>query len=119
MDVTNYCGDVRSPDVERDFEVARCGALALWSCSRSVRARAAMKKAGVISLLARLLKSSYEALLIPTVGILEECASEVLALPSSTPLYPLLRPPILHSPSSFSPTLSTLSRSKDFLLFVT
>ncbi|KAL5961558.1 Armadillo repeat-containing protein 4 [Taenia solium] len=76
LDVTNYCGDVRSPDVERDLEVARCGALALWSCSRSVRARAAMKKAGVISLLARLLKSPYEALLVPTVGILEECASE-------------------------------------------
>ncbi|EUB63816.1 Armadillo repeat-containing protein 4 [Echinococcus granulosus] len=76
LDVTNHCGDVRSPEVERDLEVARCGALALWSCSRSARAKAAMKKAGVISLLARLLKSPYEALLIPTVGILEECASE-------------------------------------------
>ncbi|CDS40793.1 armadillo repeat containing protein 4 [Echinococcus multilocularis] len=76
LDVTNHCGDVRSPEVERNLEVARCGALALWSCSRSARAKAAMKKAGVISLLARLLKSPYEALLIPTVGILEECASE-------------------------------------------
>ena len=75
--MNNFCGDVRSPEVERDLEVARCGALALWSCSKSARAKVAMKKAGVISLLARLLKSPYEALLIPAVGTLEECASEV------------------------------------------
>ncbi len=69
-----------SAEMERDIEVARCGALALWSCSKSSRAKVAMKKAGVISLLARLLKSPHEALLIPAIGTLEECASEVRAI---------------------------------------
>nr|CDS33949.2 armadillo repeat containing protein 4 [Hymenolepis microstoma] len=76
LDMSHYRGDLRSPGAESELEVARCGALALWSCSKSARSRVAMKKAGVISLLARLLKSRYEALLIPVVGILEECASE-------------------------------------------
>ncbi|VUZ57447.1 unnamed protein product, partial [Hymenolepis diminuta] len=76
LDVSHYRGDLQSQEAASELEVARCGALALWSCSKSARARMAMKKAGVISLLARLLKSTYEALLIPVIGILEECASE-------------------------------------------
>uniref|UniRef100_A0A5K3FZT9 Armadillo repeat-containing protein 4 n=1 Tax=Mesocestoides corti TaxID=53468 RepID=A0A5K3FZT9_MESCO len=80
LDVPNYDKDATGPEVERDIEVARCGALALWSCSKSVKAKVAMKKAGVISLLARLLKSPHEALLIPVVGTLEECASQVILL---------------------------------------
>ncbi|KAF6773830.1 hypothetical protein AHF37_05919 [Paragonimus kellicotti] len=63
-------------EVERDIEVARCGALALWSCSKSRKNKLAMKRAGVISLLARLLKSPHENMLIPVVGTLQECASE-------------------------------------------
>ncbi|CAH8605336.1 unnamed protein product [Dicrocoelium dendriticum] len=65
-----------TPEVERDIEVARCGALALWSCSKSRKNKLAMKRAGVISLLARLLKSPHENMLIPVVGTLQECASE-------------------------------------------
>ncbi|VDN97560.1 unnamed protein product, partial [Rodentolepis nana] len=76
LDMSHYRGDLRSPGAVSELEVARCGALALWSCSKSARARRAMKKAGVILLLARLLKSKYEPLLIPVIGILEECASE-------------------------------------------
>ncbi|CAL8085896.1 unnamed protein product [Calicophoron daubneyi] len=63
-------------EVQRDIEVARCGALALWSCSKSRKNKLAMKRAGVISLLARLLKSAHENMLIPVVGTLQECASE-------------------------------------------
>nr|CAH8840205.1 unnamed protein product [Trichobilharzia regenti] len=63
-------------EVERDIEVARCGALALWSCSKSRKNKLAMKRAGVISLLVRLLKSPHENMLIPVVGTLQECASE-------------------------------------------
>ncbi|VDL98605.1 unnamed protein product [Schistocephalus solidus] len=76
MDCPNLNSYPMTPEVERDIEVARCGALALWSCSKSARSKVAMKKAGVISLLARLLKSPHEAMLIPVVGTLEECASE-------------------------------------------
>lgn len=62
---------------EQDVEVARCGALALWSCSKSERNKLAMRRAGAIPLLARLLKSQHSNMLIPVVGTLQECASEV------------------------------------------
>ncbi|XP_016016256.1 armadillo repeat-containing protein 4 isoform X4 [Rousettus aegyptiacus] len=61
---------------ERDVEVARCGAQALWSCSKSYANKEAIRKAGGIPLLARLLKTSHENMLIPVVGTLQECASE-------------------------------------------
>lgn len=64
-------------ELERDVQVARCGALALWSCSKSKKNKEAMRKAGAIPLLARLLKSTHEDMLIPVVGTLQECASEV------------------------------------------
>ncbi|XP_033112504.1 armadillo repeat-containing protein 4-like [Anneissia japonica] len=63
-------------EFEKDVEVARCGALALWSCSKSTRNKLAIRKAGGIPLLARLLKSPHEDMLIPVVGSLQECASE-------------------------------------------
>ncbi|KAG2458461.1 ARMC4 protein, partial [Polypterus senegalus] len=65
-----------TPEQEKDIEVARCGALALWSCSKSTRNKEAIRKAGGIPLLARLLKSPHENMLIPVVGTLQECASE-------------------------------------------
>ncbi|XP_058153756.1 outer dynein arm-docking complex subunit 2 [Dasypus novemcinctus] len=60
----------------RDVEVARCGALALWSCSKSYANKEAIRLAGGIPLLARLLKTSHQNMLIPVVGTLQECASE-------------------------------------------
>ncbi|XP_063306867.1 outer dynein arm-docking complex subunit 2 [Pelobates fuscus] len=65
-----------TPEQEKDIEVARCGALALWSCSKSTRNKDAIRKAGGIPLLARLLKSPHSNMLIPVVGTLQECASE-------------------------------------------
>ncbi|OAF72032.1 Vacuolar protein 8 [Intoshia linei] len=61
---------------EKNFELARCGVLALWSCSKSKSNKKAISDAGAIKILARLLKSSNDRMLIPTVGTLEECASE-------------------------------------------
>ncbi|NWR45030.1 ARMC4 protein, partial [Regulus satrapa] len=60
----------------KDTETARCGALALWSCSKSSKNKKAIRKAGGIPLLARWLKSSHTSILIPIVGTLQECASE-------------------------------------------
>ncbi|ETE58886.1 Armadillo repeat-containing protein 4, partial [Ophiophagus hannah] len=60
----------------KEIEVARCGALALWSCSKSARNKEAIRKAGGIPLLAQLLKSPHSNMLIPVVGTLQECASE-------------------------------------------
>ena len=70
------CG-LLSNAAELDMNVARAGALALWSCSKSTKNKLAIRKAGGIPLLARLLKSTNEAMLIPVVGTLQECASEV------------------------------------------
>lgn len=61
----------------KNIEVARAGALALWSLSRSNQNKHAMQRAGVIPLLAKLLKSSNENMLIPVGGIIEECATDV------------------------------------------
>lgn len=66
-----------SADQEKSVEVARCAALALWSCSKSTKIKVAINKAGGIPLLARLLKSSNENMLIPVVGNLQEFASAV------------------------------------------
>ncbi|NXD25842.1 ARMC4 protein, partial [Spelaeornis formosus] len=60
----------------KDTEIARCGALALWSCSKSGKNKKAIRKAGGIPLLARWLKCSHADILIPIVGTLQECASE-------------------------------------------
>ena len=73
------CGTV-SAATEIDISVARAGAMALWSCSKSTKNKNAIRKAGGIPLLAKLLKSSNESMLIPVVGTLQECATEVNAL---------------------------------------
>lgn len=64
-------------EMEKDVEVARCGALALWSLSKSRKNKHEMRRAGVIPLLAALLKSPHDSMCIPVVGTLQECASEV------------------------------------------
>ena len=76
MDCAPLTGHMTA-ELEKDVQVARCGALALWSCSKSKKNKEAMRKAGAIPLLARLLKSTHEDMLIPVVGTLQECASEV------------------------------------------
>lgn len=63
-------------ELTKDVEVARCGASALWSLSKSKKNKHEMRRAGVIPLLASLLKSPHESMCIPVVGTLQECASE-------------------------------------------
>ncbi|NWV25969.1 ARMC4 protein, partial [Origma solitaria] len=69
-------GLVGSSYQAKDTETARCGALGLWSCSKSSKNKKAIRKAGGIPLLARWLKCSDTNILIPIVGTLQECASE-------------------------------------------
>jgi len=66
-----------SGEDDLDFEVPRCGALALWSLARSSKNKDAIRKAGAIPLIAKLLQTRHTAVVIPVVGILHECASEV------------------------------------------
>ncbi|NWS14456.1 ARMC4 protein, partial [Pachyramphus minor] len=70
------CVSVGTPYQPKDTEIARCGALALWSCSKSTKNKKAIRKAGGIPLLAAWLKCSDANILIPVVGTLQECASE-------------------------------------------
>ncbi|NWS52637.1 ARMC4 protein, partial [Chunga burmeisteri] len=65
-----------TPYQTKDTEIARCGALALWSCSKNTKNKEAIRKAGGIPLLARWLKCSHANMLTPVVGTLQECASE-------------------------------------------
>ncbi|KFV53673.1 Armadillo repeat-containing protein 4, partial [Tyto alba] len=65
-----------TPCQANDTEIARCGALALWSCSKSTKNKEAIRKAGGIPLLGRWLKCSHANILTPVVGTLQECASE-------------------------------------------
>ncbi|XP_074662830.1 outer dynein arm-docking complex subunit 2-like [Tubulanus polymorphus] len=76
LDCAPLTSATKTPEIEKDIEVARSGALALWSCSKSTKNKQAMRQAGAIPLLARLLKSSHADMLIPVVGTLQECASE-------------------------------------------
>ncbi|NXL49114.1 ARMC4 protein, partial [Podilymbus podiceps] len=65
-----------TPYQAKDTEIARCGALALWSCSKSTKNKEAIRKAGGIPLLARWLRCSHANILTPVAGTLQECASE-------------------------------------------
>lgn len=58
------------------LDITKAGTRALWSMSASCRNREAMRKHGIIPLLQRLLKSIHIDIAIPTIGTLQECASE-------------------------------------------
>ncbi|NXG65901.1 ARMC4 protein, partial [Hemiprocne comata] len=60
----------------KNTEMVRCGALALWSCSKSTKNKEAIHEAGGVPSLARWLRCSHVDILIPVVGTLQECASE-------------------------------------------
>jgi hypothetical protein len=67
-----------SPEDKKEVHVARAGAKALWSISQSKKNRDAMRKAGCVRLLARLLKSVHGDVVVPIMGTLQQCASEVI-----------------------------------------
>ncbi|NWW47914.1 ARMC4 protein, partial [Pedionomus torquatus] len=73
----NSVGSTRLTSYQaKDTEMARCGALALWSCSKSTKNKEAIRKAGGIPLLAKWLRCSNANILTPVAGTLQECASQ-------------------------------------------
>lgn len=58
------------------LDIARAGAKALWSMSASQRNREAMRKYGMVPLIARLLKTVHLDVAVPAVGLLQMCANE-------------------------------------------
>lgn len=71
--------DTRHEDI--NLEMARTGATALWSLAKSKKNREFIQKAGAIPFLAKMMKTTDMDVIIPTVGILQECASEVIQDP--------------------------------------
>eukprot|EP00041_Stephanoeca_diplocostata_P026873 m.731978 g.731978 ORF g.731978 m.731978 type:complete len:1014 (+) comp23065_c0_seq1:192-3233(+) len=57
-------------------EVARCAALALWSCCKNKHIRNMVLEHGALASIATLVTSTNIPLLIPVIGILVECAEE-------------------------------------------
>ncbi|EEB15760.1 Armadillo repeat-containing protein, putative [Pediculus humanus corporis] len=65
-----------SIDDKELVQVAKGAAKALWSLSKSKRNREAMRKAGIVRLLARVLKSCHSEVIVPIMGTIQQCANE-------------------------------------------
>jgi len=63
-------------ETDEELALETCGAMALWSCSKSRALRQLIFQANAIPLLHELLYSENIQLLIPLVGIIEECAED-------------------------------------------
>ena len=63
--------------VDSNFGLTHNACMALWSCSRSPKNIQAIRLAGAVPILAALLVSGTDDVILPTMGILMECASEV------------------------------------------
>lgn len=69
--------DQLEPEDKKIIEVVRGSAKAIWSLSQSRKNKEAMRKTGCIKLLARLLQSVHEDIIVYTVGTIQQCATEV------------------------------------------
>ena len=56
--------------------MARAGARALWSLSESRHNKELMRKNGIVPLMGRLLKSIHIDVVVPTMGTIQQCASQ-------------------------------------------
>lgn len=65
------------PDEQKRVEVVRGCAKAIWSLSRSTRNKEALRRTGCVKLLARLLHSVHEDIIVYTMGTIQQCASQV------------------------------------------
>lgn len=63
------------------LNMARAGAKALWSLSDSRHNKELMRKSGIVPLMARLLKSCHIDVVIPIMGTIQKCASQVFHEP--------------------------------------
>lgn len=65
------------PEDRKRVEVVHGAARAIWSLSQSNKNKEAMRRTGCIKLLARLLQSIHEEIVVFTVGTIQQCASQV------------------------------------------
>jgi hypothetical protein len=79
------------PGTDWDLDVPRFASKALWSLAKSTKNRESIRRAGAIPLLAKLMKTKQVSVVIPTVGILQECAAEVRLASKDNGSHPLIR----------------------------
>ena len=65
------------PKDEHDFQLTRNACMALWSCSKNPKNIQAIRAAGAVPILASLLVRGTDDVILPAMGIIQECASEV------------------------------------------
>ena len=66
-----------APKGEDDFRLTHHTCMALWSCSRCRKNIQAIRAAGALPILASLLVSGQDDVILPAMGIIQECATEV------------------------------------------
>lgn len=66
------------PEDKRKVEVVHGAAKAIWSLSQSNKNKEAMRRTGSIKLLARLLQSVHEDIVVFTMGTIQQCATQVI-----------------------------------------
>lgn len=57
--------------------MARAGAKALWSLSESKHNKEVMRRSGLVPLMGKLLKSIHIDVVVPIMGTVQQCASQV------------------------------------------
>lgn len=62
---------------KEQLSMATAGARALWSLSESRHNKEIMRRSGVIPLMARLLQSIHIETVVPIMGCVQQCASQV------------------------------------------
>lgn len=81
LDVPQQVLTVAWDDLDADKKemvyVVRGSIKALWSLSQCRKNKEAMRKAGVVKILARLLRCAHEDIIAPTLGTIQQCATEV------------------------------------------
>lgn len=62
---------------QEQLDMARAGARALWSLSESRHNKEIMRTSGVVPLMGRLLKSTHIDVVVPIMGCVQQCATQV------------------------------------------
>jgi armadillo repeat-containing protein 4 len=66
-----------SQSQSEQLDMARAGARALWSLSESRHNKEIMRTSGVVPLMGRLLKSTHIDVVVPIMGCVQQCATQV------------------------------------------
>lgn len=69
--------EILSQSQREQLDMARAGARSLWSLSESRHNKEIMRTSGVVPLMGRLLKSTHIDVVVPIMGCVQQCATQV------------------------------------------